>query len=124
VVVIKDREDTFHFHRVETLEHGARLVAEARESADTASSATMATDAPRLIVILPPDVLPTGELTPRFDAEKYFSVLAEARGDQTSDAETWGVGEALFYGEAVTSTQTMLERYAPSHAASFLLLSP
>jgi biotin--protein ligase len=113
VVVIKDRVDTFHFHKVETLEHGARLIAEARTSADMSSRATMAMDAPRLVVILPPDILPSGELTPRFDAEKYFAVLAEARGDQTSDAESWGVGEVLFYGEAVTSTQTMLEKYAP-----------
>ena len=111
-VVIKDRADTFHFHKVATLEHGARLVAEARASADTSSCATIATDAPRLVIILPPDALPTGELTPRFDAEKYFAVLAEVRGDQASGADSWGVGEALFYGEAVTSTQTMLERYA------------
>jgi biotin---protein ligase len=102
-VVIKDRVDTFHFHKVATLEHGARLVAEAK---------TSAADAPRLVVVLPPDVLPTRELTPRFDAEKYFAVLAEVRGDRMSGAEGWGVGEALFYGEAVTSTQTMLERYA------------
>ena len=105
-VVIKDRADTFHFHAVATLERAARLVAEAR------ASATDASDAPRLIVVLPPDVLPTKQLTPRFDAEKYFAVLAEVRGDQMSGAESWGVGEALFYGEAVTSTQTMLERYA------------
>lgn len=104
-VVIKDRVDTFHFYKVATLEQGTRLVAEAKASAD-------ASDAPRLIVVLPPDVLPTGELTPRFDAEKYFAVLSEVRGDQMSGAESWGVGEALFYGEAVTSTQTTLERYA------------
>ena len=110
-LVIKDRVDTFHFHKAATLEHGARLVVEAKASAAVASS-----DAPRLIVVLPPDVLPTGELTPRFDAEKYYAVLAEVRGDQTSGAECWGVGEALFYGEVVTSTQTMLERYAPRPA--------
>jgi biotin--protein ligase len=120
-VVIKDRVDTFHIHKVATLEHGARLVAEARASADSDTSrATVATDAPRIIIVLPPDALPTGELTPRFDAEKYFVVLAEVRGEQTSGADgsgsgSWGVGEALFYGEAVTSTQTMLERYAPPH---------
>jgi biotin--protein ligase len=110
-VVIKDRVDTFHFHTVATLEHAARLVAEAKASAADAS------DAPRLIIVLPPDVLPTGELTPRFDAEKYFAVLAEVRGDQMSGAESWGVGEVLFYGEAVTSTQTMLERYATPRSA-------
>ena len=118
-VIIKDRADTFHFHKVATLEHGARLVAEAKASAAAAATATAdnASDAPRLIVVLPPDVLPNDELTPRFDAEKYFAVLADVRGDQTSNAKNWGVGEALFYGEAVTSTQTMLERYvypAPS----------
>jgi len=114
VVVIKDRVDTFHFHKVASVEHGARLVAEAK-----APKASASDDAapPRLVVVLPPDVLPTGELTPRFDADKYFAVLAEVRGrgpgDQMmSGAESWGVGEALFYGEAVTSTQTMLERYA------------
>jgi biotin---protein ligase len=111
-VVIKDRVDTFHLHKVATIEHGARLVAEAKASSADAS------DAPRLIVVLPPDVLPTGELTPRFDAEKYFAVLAEVRGDQTSGAESWGVGEALIYGEVVTSTQTMLERYALHGPAS------
>lgn len=108
VVVIKDRVDTFHFHKVASLEDGARLVAEAKASADASDAA------PRLVVVLPPDVLPTGELTPRFDADKYFDVLAEVRGgDQKTGAEgSWGVGEALFYGEVVTSTQTMLERYA------------
>jgi biotin--protein ligase len=113
-VVIKDRVDTFHFHKVATLEHGARLVAEAK----TKASAADAADASRLVVVLPPDVLPTRELTPRFDAEKYFAVLAEVRGDQMSGAESWGVGEALFYGEAVTSTQTMLERYATPYIAA------
>jgi biotin---protein ligase len=107
-VVIKDRVDTFHIHKVATLELGARLVMEARASADS--------DAPRIIVVLPADTLPTCELTPRFDAKKYFAVLAEARGEHTSGVDnssssSWGVGEALFYGEAVTSTQTMLERY-------------
>ena len=108
-LVIKDKADTFHFHKVATLEHGARLIAEAKASADTS-------DAPRLVVVLPPDVLPTTELTPKFDAEKYFAVLADARGDQMSrTTESWGVGEALFYGEAVTSTQTLIERYALHH---------
>jgi biotin---protein ligase len=114
VGVIKDDADTFHFHRVAAFEHAARLVAEAkRTSTDTSSShVAMAMDAPRVVLVLPPDVLPTEELTPRFDVEKYFNALADVRRDQTSDTDNWGMGEALFYGEAVTSTQTMLDRYA------------
>lgn len=111
--VIKDSADTFCFYRAATLEHAARMVAEARASEDVSSHVAMTTDAPRVVLVLPPTVLPTRELTPRFDAEKYFAVLAEVQGDQASGADSWGVGEALFYGEAVTSTQTMLERYAP-----------
>jgi biotin--protein ligase len=123
-VVIKDKVDTFHFHKVTTVEHGARLVAEAK-----ASASADAAQRPRLIVVLPPDVLPTGggELTPRFDADKYFAVLAEVRGDQMSGggAEScWGVGEALLYGEVVTSTQTMLERYARVLIFNFYALLP
>ena len=113
VGMIKDDADTFHFHRAAALEHAARLVAEAkRTSTDTSSHVAMAMDAPRVVLVLPPDVLPTEELTPRFDVEKYFNVLANVRRDQTSDTDNWGMGEALFYGEAVTSTQTMLDRYA------------
>jgi biotin--protein ligase len=112
VGAIEDREDMFHFHWATTLEHGARLVAEARAFADATPHEAMTPGAPRVVVVLPPDVLPTGELTPRFNAEKYFAMLGEVRGDQVRAADdSWGVGEALFYGEAVTSTQTMLERY-------------
>ncbi len=126
--VIKDVADTFHIHGVATLEHAARLVEEAkRASADASSHVAIAMDAPRVVVVLPPDDLPTGELTPSFDAEKYFKVLADVRGDRESDADNWGVGEALFYGEAVTSTQTMLDRYArlsPRHTTYTPLPSP
>ena len=115
--VIKDTADTFHFHKVATLEDAARLMAEARVSsaADTPSphAATATAGAPRVIFVLPPDVLPAQELTPQFDARKYFEVLASVRGDKVNDAGNWGTGEALFYGEAVTSTQTMLDRYVP-----------
>ena len=129
-VVIKDKVDTFHFHKVATLEHAGRLVAEAKASASAfadASEDAAQRPRPRLIIVLPPDVIPTGggELTPRFDADKYFAVLAEARGDQmgAAGAESWGVGEALFYGEVVPSTQTMLERYAFFFTALLPLLS-
>lgn len=103
--VFKDAADTYHFCRT-TLEGSARLVTEARVSTE------LATHAPRVVLILPPDVLPPQVLTPRFDAGRYFAVLEEARGDQASVSGGWGLGEVLFYGEAVTSTQTMLERCA------------
>ncbi|KAH8993588.1 class II aaRS and biotin synthetase [Lactarius hatsudake] len=101
--VFDDAADTYHFCRT-TLEGSARPVAEARMSTEPA------THAPRVVLVLPPDVLPSQELTPRFDAGRYFAILEQVRGNQASVSGSWGFGEALFYGEAVTSTQTMLER--------------
>ena len=103
--VFKDAADTYHFYRT-TLEGSARLVGEARMSTEPA------THAPRVVLVLPSDVFPPQELTPRFDAGGYFAVLKEVRGDQESVSDGWGLGEVLFYGEAVTSTQTMLQRCA------------
>ena len=77
-----------------------------------------------------PTISPTHFYTssPSFDAKKYIKVLTDIHGDQASDTDNWGVGEALFYGEAVTSTQTMLDRYAylspPSHHIYTSLPSP
>ena len=89
------------------------MVAEARESAASASVASQK-HVPRVVVVLPPDELPPRELVPRFDVERYFAVLEGVREDReastAADGCSWGLGEALFYGEAVTSTQTMLER--------------
>ena len=110
--VFKDAADTFRFCRA-TVEEGARLVAEARESAASASVASQQ-HVPQVVVVLPPDELPPRELVPRFDVERYFAVLEGVREDRevstAADGCSWGLGEALFYGEAVTSTQTMLER--------------
>jgi biotin--protein ligase len=108
--VFKDAADTYHFYQT-TLERSARLVGEAR------MSTKLTTDAPRVVLVLPPDVFPPQELTPRFDASGYFAVLEEVRGTQSSESGGWGLGDVLLYGEAVTSTQTMLERCAPYHDA-------
>lgn len=104
--VFRDAADTYHFYRT-TLEESARLVGEARKSTELAKH-----EPPRVVLVLPLDVFPPKELTPRFDASTYFAVLGEVRGDQESVPGDWGLGEVLFYGEAVTSTQTMLERCA------------
>ncbi|KAH9916919.1 uncharacterized protein B0H18DRAFT_1136951 [Fomitopsis serialis] len=50
--------------------------------------------------------------TPLFDTKKFYDELARARrkaGCKDSQ-DAWGMGEALFYGEVVTSTQTMIDK--------------
>ncbi|KAI0057287.1 class II aaRS and biotin synthetase [Artomyces pyxidatus] len=93
-----DTVDTFHFHFLSPSE-GKQLLDNARLQPKGEGS-------PKDIVVLPVGSEAVRELTPRFDVARFFKLLAETR---TSDG-TWGIGDALLYGEAVTSTQTMLEK--------------
>ncbi|KAI0320429.1 hypothetical protein OF83DRAFT_1169368 [Amylostereum chailletii] len=102
--IIADFADTFHFHRV-TSEEGLKQVSQARDEASDATEPQ-----PRQILLLPAGELPSKAMAPRFDVAKFFDELAAGGDVQLSGTHTWGMGEALFYGEAVTSTQTMLER--------------
>jgi biotin--protein ligase len=50
------------------------------------------------------------DLTPLFNTNEYFTTLDQVYTTQTSSPlkEKWRLGEVLLYGEAVTSTQTLL----------------
>jgi biotin--protein ligase len=52
---------------------------------------------------------PEPKETPYFNHAVYYSSLQEYR-ERDGDAETWG--DAFMYGEVVTSTNTLLEKYA------------
>lgn len=93
--IFKDENDTFHLHPSESC---ASLLAD-----DTPTSQ------PKHIIVYADGSFPTKTQTSMFDIEMYFEELAKARGEG-STSETWGIGEALLYGEAVTSTQTMLDK--------------
>ncbi|GJE86299.1 biotin holocarboxylase synthetase-like protein [Phanerochaete sordida] len=97
---LKDANDTFAFHDAtdaETLLQQSRAAPPADET--------------RHVVAYENGALPPTVFTPLFNVQQFFEDLKVARekaGLQTS--QPWGVGEALFYGEAVTSTQTMLDK--------------
>jgi len=70
---------------------------------------------PKRVIALTSDAFPPREKTPTFDVALYLHELArgEQRGRDLSDnSDPWPIGAALMYGEVVTSTQTMLDRYA------------
>ena len=47
----------------------------------------------------------------RVDTARIRDDLKAARDKAgLTSSEPWGIGEALFYGEAVTSTQTLLDK--------------
>ena len=117
----KDRHDTFLLHPKEAV---MDVFAEQREAVKTWGD-DPETWNPKHIVVYGDDAIPPKNLTPKFDIARYYEELKAAREEhkcrETYKEGTWGIGEALLYGERVTSTQTMLDRSVPSHPLSSTL---
>ncbi|KAJ7792651.1 class II aaRS and biotin synthetase [Mycena olivaceomarginata] len=92
----EDATDKFRFH---VLSDSGHLIRESRQAAATRTDPS--TWQPKHIIVCPDGQLPAHEQTPLFDLGLFF---------MPEDAEPWGIGDALLYGEAVTSTQTMLDK--------------
>jgi biotin--protein ligase len=63
-----------------------------------------------IIIKFNTELPPSPGLTPLFNTNEYFTTLNQVYATQISSSpkEKWRLGEVLLYGEAVTSTQTML----------------
>lgn len=105
----KDSNDTFIIHPA-----SATADVFGVDQAKRYPSEDSATWNPKHIVVFEGRNLPARELVPRFDLEAYYAALEDARMKQECPPsytdEDWGMGEALLYGEVVTSTQTMLDK--------------
>ncbi|TRM61080.1 hypothetical protein BD626DRAFT_502641 [Schizophyllum amplum] len=139
--VWEDTEDTFHFYPLAGAADAVRAaqgeldanssVNDSKSVANTSKpSSETSKSSPRHIVLCPSSALPPPELTPHFDLAAFYGALDAAReavgvtgtATETSEADErqdkpWALGDALLYGEAVTSTQTMLERNPNFHYA-------
>jgi len=106
----KDVNDEFRFRpfHIQDGLHPATLKTDSRSTEDTSHRQ------PRDIIVCKNGVLPDPNMTPLFDIKDYYETLSGARETQSlvsgADGSTWGTGEALLYGEVVTSTQTMLDK--------------
>ena len=97
---LQDKNDTFGFH---VASEGESLLVHARASSGE--------DTTRHIVVYENGTLPPTSLTPHFNVQQYFEDLEAAHqkaGRVVGDP--WAVGEAFLYGEAVTSTQTLMDK--------------
>ncbi|KAJ7253033.1 biotin-protein ligase [Mycena haematopus] len=103
----KDTNDKFRFH---VLSDSASLIQQTRRTAATRTDPS--TWQPKYIIVCPDGQLPDREQTPLFDLGLFFSALSSARKKEqfSEDVEPWGIGDAMLYGEVVTSTQTMLDK--------------
>ncbi|KAF9467167.1 hypothetical protein BDZ94DRAFT_1249739 [Collybia nuda] len=102
--IFQDGNDTFHFHQ---MEESGDLVKDIREKSISSNDFNQ----PKHIIICT-NKIPNREETPFFDLESYYEALTtvhKKRGDP-SGSEPWGFGEAVLYGEVVTSTQTLLDK--------------
>ncbi|KAF8960903.1 biotin-ligase [Flammula alnicola] len=108
---VKDANDEFYFH---PLQESSDLLKSTREEAKTSSDPS--TWQPKHIIVCQDGALPERELTPLFDLDLFYNALSSARENQglPTSSEPWGMGEALLYGEAVTSTQTLLDKQLPT----------
>lgn len=105
----KDSNDTFIIHPASAAANVFGV-----DQAKRYPSEDSTTWNPKHIVVFEGRDLPARELVPRFDLEAYYAALEDARKKQECPSsytdEGWGMGEALLYGEVVTSTQTMLDK--------------
>ncbi|CDO76540.1 hypothetical protein BN946_scf184395.g2 [Trametes cinnabarina] len=106
---LKDSNDTFVLHPASAVSHVLGKHQEERYTSEDP-----ATWNPKHIVVFEEGELPPREFVPRFDLRTYYSALEKARQEQKCPEKypdlEWGVGEALLYGDVVTSTQTMLDK--------------
>ncbi|KAI0342898.1 class II aaRS and biotin synthetase [Trametopsis cervina] len=98
----KDAHDTFVFHDASDAETALQKARGNKEG-----------DELRHVIAYTDGSHPAEELTPLFSTKQYFADLATARArapTSEGSAAQWAVGDAIFYGEAVTSTQTLLDK--------------
>ncbi|KZT64141.1 class II aaRS and biotin synthetase [Daedalea quercina L-15889] len=106
-VVSQDSNDTFQYHLASP---DWKLLDQSRDEARRRMDPSSWN--PKDVLVCRGGLLPSTRETPLFDVEKFYTELAVARrkGDRKDKEGSWGVGEALIYGEVVTSTQTMLDK--------------
>lgn len=97
---MKDRHDRFVFHPNSAV---IRLLAEAR-STPGSSDVTDLHSATKNICICS-DQVPSTDIAPLFNLPTYFSNLVRESGQDSPQ-----FGNAIIYGEAVTSSQTLLDK--------------
>ncbi|KAF9523766.1 hypothetical protein CPB83DRAFT_862250 [Crepidotus variabilis] len=111
--VLKDSVDIFQLYSSDTTNPEEFLTSVRDPVADQASE-KLSTVQHKKIISYSDGRLPDSKLTPLFKLVEYFDSLKLSRERQgvaslPEIGNPWGIGEALLYGEAVTSTQTLFD---------------
>lgn len=102
-VILEDENDSFRIERSRETEEVMRA-ARAESGAGSVKR-----------IICPPTLNAAGPAMPLFHASRYFEHLTRlgrvnGQRKRGTEDEAWNVGDLVVYGEAVTSTQTMLDK--------------
>ena len=119
---IKDENDTFHLEKPSAWSLGSlakSLTSETSEKTDNSDD-----DEDRIIdyntvvkrLIVHEKEPPPSKETPYFNHDAFYANLKHY-DSKTQEAKD-GFGNSILYGEVLTSTNTMLEKYTKSHVAS------
>jgi len=105
--LLRDRNDTFKLRKAS---EAPAVLQEARSRPESEDNLQL----PKDVIFYEDGTIPEDNLTPKFFIRKYYSCLTDARsslGAPSLDmSDSWGMGELFMYGEAVTSTQTLLDQ--------------
>ncbi len=111
--ILKDVNDTFHFHESASAN---TLLLESKALLATGSDPS--TWQPKHIIVHQNGTLPSKVYTsPYFDLDLFFQYLVDYQSSssvspspESRKSEKWPIGSALFFSPAVTSTQTLLDK--------------
>ena len=117
---IKDENDTFHIERPSTWFTGSRIERQTEKINDNDSDEDRILNYSTIVkrVVIHDQEFPPSKDTPYFNHHAYFANLKHYR--LKSPEQDSNFGEQILYGEVVTSTNTLLERYHPIHISCLL----
>lgn len=115
-IVVDDEHDTFHIERLLDSDPPAQVLSTARADARRSSPPL---ESSRVKKIICPSTLDAASgAMPLFQPKVYFEHLCRLgrihglrqQKHASPGTEGWNIGDVVLYGEAVTSTQTMLDK--------------
>lgn len=119
--ILKDANDTFYYHQSTSFPSVSDFLTQSRTTALSSEEEEDLNSVPKHVIVASHenalDVVKAEGWCPLWNFELYFKALEEERSRVAEDKKTllegekWRYGDVFFYSEAVSSTQTMLEKY-------------
>jgi hypothetical protein len=108
--LVPDQNDTFHVWDnpdvKEMMKKAREIVLDHQE---------LPTSFPKQIAVITGEELPDTSITAHFNIPAFFEEIERQRSSKPSSSKELALGDAVLYGEVVTSTQTLLDRFGTFH---------